>query len=35
MREAAQMTYVLRHGAEGWKILAWTFTGPGPLPAGK
>ena len=35
MSEAAQMTYVLRKGKDDWKILAWTFTGPGPSPAGK
>jgi len=35
MREVAQMTFVLRHGTDGWKILAWTFTGQGAQPAGK
>jgi hypothetical protein len=34
-REVAQMTFVLRHGTDGWKILAWTFTGQGAQPAGK
>jgi ketosteroid isomerase-like protein len=33
MREQAQMTYVLRKGAEGWKIQAWTWTGPRATPA--
>ena len=35
MREAAQMTFVLRRGPGGWKIAAWTFTGPGATPAGR
>jgi SnoaL-like domain len=33
MREAAQMTFVLRRGATGWLIHAWTWTGPKPQPA--
>jgi ketosteroid isomerase-like protein len=33
MREAAQMTFVLRKGATGWLIHAWTWTGPKPRPA--
>jgi hypothetical protein len=33
MREAAQMTFVLRKGASGWLIHAWTWTGPKPEPA--
>jgi hypothetical protein len=33
MREAAQ-TFVLRKGAGGWLIHAWTWTGPKPQPAG-
>ena len=33
MREAAQMTVVLRKGATGWQIHAWTWTGPKPRPA--
>ena len=33
MREAAQMTFVLRKGASGWLIHAWTWTGPKPQPA--
>jgi hypothetical protein len=33
MREAAQMTFVLRRGASGWLIHAWTWTGPKPQPA--
>ena len=28
MREAAQMTFVLRRGASGWLIHGWTWTGP-------
>jgi len=28
MRENAHMTFVLRKGAEGWLIHAWTWTGP-------
>jgi ketosteroid isomerase-like protein len=32
MHEVAQMTYVLRKGADGWKIGAWTWTGPKPSP---
>ena len=30
MREAAQMTFVLKKGAGGWLIAAWTWTGPKP-----
>ena len=33
MREAAQMTVVLRKGATGWLIHGWTWTGPKPRPA--
>jgi hypothetical protein len=33
MREAAQMTFVLRRSASGWLIHAWTWTGPKPQPA--
>ena len=33
MREAAQMTFVLRKGASGWLIHGWTWTGPKPRPA--
>ena len=33
MREAAQMTVVLRKGATGWLIQGWTWTGPKPRPA--
>ena len=33
MREAAQMTFVLRKGASGWLIHGWTWTGPRPQPA--
>jgi hypothetical protein len=32
MREAAQMTFVLKKGAGGWLIHAWTWTGPKPQP---
>jgi ketosteroid isomerase-like protein len=28
MREAAQMTFVLKKGAGGWLIYGWTWTGP-------
>jgi hypothetical protein len=34
MREAAQMAFVLKKGASGWLIHAWTWTGPRPQPAG-
>lgn len=30
MREAAQMTVVLKKGASGWLIHGWTWTGPKP-----
>jgi SnoaL-like domain len=30
MREAAQMTFVLKKGAGGWLIHGWTWTGPKP-----
>jgi hypothetical protein len=33
MREAAQMTFVLKKGAAGWLIHGWTWTGPKPTPA--
>jgi ketosteroid isomerase-like protein len=33
MREAAQMTVVLRRGASGWLIHGWTWTGPKAKPA--
>jgi hypothetical protein len=33
MREAAQMTFVLRRGASGWLIHGWTWTGPKPQSA--
>jgi len=33
MREAAQMTVVLKKGASGWLIHGWTWTGPAPSPA--
>ena len=32
MREAAQMTFVLRRAASGWLIHGWTWTGPKPQP---
>jgi hypothetical protein len=32
MREAAQMTFVLKKGPGGWLIHAWTWTGPKPRP---
>jgi ketosteroid isomerase-like protein len=33
MREAAQITVVLRRGASGWLIHGWTWTGPKAQPA--
>jgi ketosteroid isomerase-like protein len=33
MREAAQMTFVLKKGASGWLIHGWTWTGPKPQAA--
>ena len=33
MREVAQMTFVLRKEAAGWKIAAWAWTGPRAGPA--
>ena len=33
MREAAQMTFVLRKSANGWLIHGWTWTGPKPQAA--
>lgn len=33
MREAAQMTFVLKKGGSGWLIHGWTWTGPKPTPA--
>ena len=30
MREAAQMTFVMKKGAGGWLIHGWTWTGPKP-----
>jgi ketosteroid isomerase-like protein len=36
MREAAQMTFVLKKGASGWLIHGWAWTGPRPTKvAGK
>ena len=32
MRETAQMTFALVRGSAGWKIAAWTWTGPDPVP---
>ncbi len=34
MHEPAQMTFALHNGADGWKISAWTWTGPKATPAG-
>ena len=34
MREAAQMTFVLKKGTSGWLIHGWTWTGPRAQPAG-
>ncbi len=33
MSESAQMTFALHKGAGGWKIAAWTWTGPRASPA--
>ena len=33
MREAAQMTFVLKKGTSGWLIHGWTWTGPKPQRA--
>lgn len=33
MREAAQMTFVLKKGGGGWLIHAWAWTGPKPQQA--
>jgi ketosteroid isomerase-like protein len=33
MREAAQMTFVLKKDASGWLIHGWSWTGPKPTPA--
>jgi SnoaL-like protein len=33
MREAAQMTFVLKKGSGGWLIHGWVWTGPKPSPA--
>jgi ketosteroid isomerase-like protein len=33
IREEAQVTFVLRHSARGWKIGSWTWTGVPPHPA--
>jgi ketosteroid isomerase-like protein len=32
MSEVAQMTFALRKTAAGWKIAAWTWTGPNATP---
>jgi ketosteroid isomerase-like protein len=32
-RESAQMTFVLKKGANGWLIHGWTWTGPKPKKA--
>jgi ketosteroid isomerase-like protein len=34
MHEPAHMTFALHKGADGWKITAWTWTGPRATPAG-
>ena len=33
MKEEGQMTFALQKAASGWKIVAWTWTGPKPSPA--
>ena len=35
MREAAQMTFVLKKGPGGWLIHGWSWAGPKPQPTGK
>ena len=35
MRQAAQMTFTLTKGPDGWLIQSWTWTGPGSRPAAK
>ena len=35
MSEPAQMTFAMHRGADGWKIAAWTWTGPKATPAAK
>ena len=32
MKEPSQMTFALRNGRDGWRIVAWTFAGPKPTP---
>jgi hypothetical protein len=32
LRETAQMTFVLTEVSSGWKIAAWTWTGPEAVP---
>lgn len=32
MAEVAQMTFALRRQPDGWKIVAWTWTGPDATP---
>jgi ketosteroid isomerase-like protein len=32
MHELAQMTFVMKKTADGWKIAGWTWTGPNPTP---
>lgn len=32
MHEAAQMSFVLKKGADGWLIHGWAWTGPKPKP---
>jgi hypothetical protein len=33
MSESAQMTFAMHKGAAGWKVAAWTWTGPKATPA--
>jgi hypothetical protein len=33
MREPGQMTFALHKSSQGWRISAWTWTGPTPTPA--
>ena len=32
MHELAQMTFAMKKAGAGWKIAAWTWTGPDPTP---
>ena len=32
MSAAGTMTFVMMHGADGWKIASWTYAAPAPAP---